>query len=233
MIKPEFFTDDHLCSIDIEASHLFSGLWCFSDDYGAIYYSERSIMGDIYCKRESVKWKKVQKWIQDLINIGCLIQCSYCGRDYLVVTNWDEHQTINKPSARTYLEKSITYKVRLLYEELTHSGGCSVVDQESFLTVYRTKENKKENKKEKENRNSDMPPSFADVDSYCKSRNNGIDAQRFIDHYTSNGWKVGKNPMVDWQAAVRTWEKNNNNPKKESTGDRFDRIFSENGNDNE
>lgn len=30
-------------------------------------------------------------------------------------------------------------------------------------------------------------------------------AQTFIDHYESNGWKVGKNPMKDWKAAVRTW----------------------------
>jgi hypothetical protein len=29
-----------------------------------------------------------------------------------------------------------------------------------------------------------------------------------MNHYTSNGWKVGKNSMKNWQAAVRTWEKN-------------------------
>ena len=34
-----------------------------------------------------------------------------------------------------------------------------------------------------------------------------MDAQRFIDYYTSNGWKVGRNPMKDWKAAVRTWER--------------------------
>ena len=30
---------------------------------------------------------------------------------------------------------------------------------------------------------------------------------RFVDYYTANGWKVGKNPMKDWRAAVRTWER--------------------------
>ena len=25
-------------------------------------------------------------------------------------------------------------------------------------------------------------------------------------YYTANGWKVGRNPMKDWQAAVRQWE---------------------------
>ena len=52
------------------------------------------------------------------------------------------------------------------------------------------------------------PPTLEDVQAYCNERNNGVDAQRFIDHYTSNGWLVGKNKMKDWKAAVRTWERN-------------------------
>lgn len=52
------------------------------------------------------------------------------------------------------------------------------------------------------------PPTLIDVSEYCKSRKNNVDPQRFIDHYESNGWRVGKNPMKSWQAAVRTWEKN-------------------------
>lgn len=51
------------------------------------------------------------------------------------------------------------------------------------------------------------PPSIDDVRAYCEERGNAIDAQRFVDFYTSNGWKVGKNTMKDWKAAVRTWEK--------------------------
>lgn len=53
-----------------------------------------------------------------------------------------------------------------------------------------------------------IPPTMEDVEGYCRERKNGIDPQRFIDYYTSNGWKVGKNPMKDWKAAIRTWEKN-------------------------
>ena len=51
------------------------------------------------------------------------------------------------------------------------------------------------------------PPSVEDVRAYCKERGNAVDPEAFVDFYTSKGWKVGKNPMKDWQAAVRTWEK--------------------------
>lgn len=51
-------------------------------------------------------------------------------------------------------------------------------------------------------------PSIEDVKAYCAQRNKGVDAERFLNYYEANGWKVGKNPMKDWKAAVRTWENN-------------------------
>ena len=52
------------------------------------------------------------------------------------------------------------------------------------------------------------PPTVDEVKAYCIERQNNVDAERFIDYYTANGWKVGKNTMKDWKAAVRTWERN-------------------------
>ena len=43
---------------------------------------------------------------------------------------------------------------------------------------------------------------------YINEKGYNIRASKFVDYYTSNGWKVGKNPMKDWKAAVRTWERN-------------------------
>ena len=54
------------------------------------------------------------------------------------------------------------------------------------------------------------PPTVEDVASYCKERNNSVNAQTFVDFYASKGWKVGNNPMKDWKAAVRTWEQRDN-----------------------
>lgn len=34
-------------------------------------------------------------------------------------------------------------------------------------------------------------------------------AERWLDYYDGNGWKVGKNAMKDWKAVVRTWRSNN------------------------
>ena len=58
-----------------------------------------------------------------------------------------------------------------------------------------------------------VPPTLDEVAAYCNARNNGINPQEFIDHYTANGWRQGRGagrPVKDWQACVRTWENNRN-----------------------
>ena len=49
-------------------------------------------------------------------------------------------------------------------------------------------------------------PTVEEVRAYCSERGNGVDPQAFVDFYESKGWLVGKSPMKDWKAAVRTWE---------------------------
>jgi hypothetical protein len=53
-----------------------------------------------------------------------------------------------------------------------------------------------------------VPPSLDDVKAYCASRGNAVSPEKWMAHYEANGWKVGRNPMKDWKAAVRTWEGN-------------------------
>ena len=53
-------------------------------------------------------------------------------------------------------------------------------------------------------------PTLDEIKSYCDSRHNNVDAERFYDYYQSNGWVQGKSrkPIKDWRACVRTWERN-------------------------
>jgi hypothetical protein len=32
-----------------------------------------------------------------------------------------------------------------------------------------------------------------------------VEAEKFVNYYTSNGWRVGKNPMKSWTHAANTW----------------------------
>lgn len=49
-------------------------------------------------------------------------------------------------------------------------------------------------------------PTVEEVYAYCQERRNNVNAEKFVNYYTSNGWMVGKSKMKDWKAAVRNWE---------------------------
>ena len=60
------------------------------------------------------------------------------------------------------------------------------------------------------------PPTLENVSEYCREMGyTNVDAARFIDFYTSNGWMVGKNRMKDWKAAVRNWDRREKNPQRQ------------------
>jgi len=67
-----------------------------------------------------------------------------------------------------------------------------------------------------------IKPTLEEVSAYCQERSNGIDPQAFIDFYEAKGWRIGKEPMRDWQAAIRTWER-----RQMSEGRPSLRIFSQ------
>ena len=74
-------------------------------------------------------------------------------------------------------------------------------------------------------------PTLADVAAYCAERKNGIDPEAFVDFYARQGWKLSNGrPMVDWKAAVRTWEKRRSEdrrPRQESSADAYARMTRE------
>lgn len=73
------------------------------------------------------------------------------------------------------------------------------------------KKNKEERIKKKEESESKRacarftPPTEEEVENYCQAQGLHVNAQRFVTFYASKGWKVGKESMKDWQAAVRGW----------------------------
>ena len=63
------------------------------------------------------------------------------------------------------------------------------------------------------------PPSLEEVKKYCAERGNNVDAEHFYNYYESNGWRVGRNPMNDWRASIRSWENNgisNSKPREDN-----------------
>ena len=51
-----------------------------------------------------------------------------------------------------------------------------------------------------------VKPDPHEVAAFFKANgSSGPEAGRYWNHYEANGWKVGRNPMANWQAAARNW----------------------------
>ena len=62
-------------------------------------------------------------------------------------------------------------------------------------------------------------PTIEQITEYCNEITANIAPAAFFDYYEGNGWRVGKNTMKNWKAAVRTWVRNNKNNQPKSIYD--------------
>ena len=74
-----------------------------------------------------------------------------------------------------------------------------------------------------------FPPSREEVEAFVKAECLGkVNLDKFFDYYNANGWKVGKNPMRDWKAVLRNWNRNEkDNVKQKFTPEGRDLAFLE------
>jgi hypothetical protein len=150
---------------------------------------------------------EVQSWIDELLNVGLLAAFSvpddstqeYAGQHFWCVTGW-HHQRIDKPSNKYPDPEKFLDRSRIIRRTFQDQSCCK--GKESIGV---------EGKGEESNTNARVKKTFVkptldEVTAYCRERANRVDPSAWLAHYEANGWKIGRNPMKDWRAAVRTWE---------------------------
>ena len=91
-------------------------------------------------------------------------------------------------------------------------------DNKLLSKMTNTKDNYTKDNKENIQKKSNgrfKKPSLEEIKEYCLERKNGVNPETFFDFYEAKDWYIGKNKMKNFQAAIRTWEKNNPKPRGE------------------
>jgi hypothetical protein len=124
---------------------------------------------------------------------------------------WDKRQDSTDPRAA---ERMRRYRAAITDEKQRVATPERNVTRNVTATL-RVEERREKREEELEETSCDAsrarkaprfsPPTAEDVNRYCRETGHHIDAERFIDHYASNGWRVGKVPMKSWQHAVAGW----------------------------
>lgn len=132
----------------------------------------------------------------------------------IVITDWNVNNTLKND--RYHETAYLAEKAQLRTDQSGRYILGSIVEPDCIQDGSRpepelnlTKHNRAKNRggADKPPRSRFIPPSVDDVRAYCIERKSGVDPQVFWDFYTANGWKQGRGkPIVDWKAAIRTWE---------------------------
>ena len=131
----------------------------------------------------------------------------------ITIPNWGKYQNFDKLEQKTEYMRNYMREYREKQKQIACNSNGKTNSKSNSKANVSEADKKREEKEEDKIRDSNKrftPPTLEEVTAYCFERGNNVDPQRFIDYYTSNGWMVGRNKMKDWQAAVRNWEKKDN-----------------------
>ena len=197
MLTRKVTDDDHFMSLSSSAQALYLHLSMSADDDG-------------FCNQVALCMFKAHASVGDLEALLSLRYLYQFESGVIVIKHWRMANALRKDRyTPTVWQKEFSML------RLKDNGSYTLGDDGCQMVANRLPDgcpNISKDKLSKDNsivsdRKRFTAPTIEDVIAYCKERGNRVDPERFIDYYTSNGWKVGKNPMKDWKAAVRTWER--------------------------
>lgn len=199
MFALQVIDTDKFMDMPLSAQALYFHLGMHGDDDGFVG-SPRKIARTAGCNSDDLKLLAAKGYIIPFES------------GVVVITDWNINNTLKNDR---YHPTIYTAEKSLLVSDCTGrlalgtsaepTRNQSVANSESEHNP--TKPNK-EIGADKPPRTRFISPTVEEIKAYCLERKNSVDAERFFDFYSANGWKQGHGkPIVDWKAAVRVWER--------------------------
>ena len=115
-------------------------------------------------------------------------------RDLVKYVDYIEKQSVNGSKGGRPKKANETQKTQPFFEEPKKAENVTAIvnDNENEIS-----------------KRGFVKPKIEQVKDYMKEQGMNDIADKWFNHYESNGWMVGKNKMRDWKASVRTWKLNN------------------------
>jgi hypothetical protein len=212
-VKPSFFRHEKLQELGPLSMLIFSGLWTQCDKAGRFAWRPRTLKLDIL----PFITFDMEVELNKLAEAFFIVKYESEGEFFGVIPTFKDHQRVsgkeqqepskypNPPEAKAKRGRKLQGEKpsAAAQEKEKHPGS----DGEAPEKHFPGQEGNGVQERSMEGRGSRFtPPSVEQVREYCASRGNSINPKKFVAHYQSKGWKVGKSPMKDWKAAVITWE---------------------------
>lgn len=200
IIRESICTSDTLDNLSWFEEVFWHRLTVNCDDFGRLDARTVVLKSRLFPLKDSLALSDVSRALDRLSAVGLVDLYDYDGRPYLQLRTWEKYQ-----------------RTRAVKSKYPDRNGC--FDNNCCQLTSNVPESECENRESNIERRAAVgerfvKPTVEEIDAYCKERRNSVDPRAFHDFYEAKGWMIGKNKMKDWEAAVRTWEKNSSSQAK-------------------
>ena len=221
MFAKTIVLSDAFLDMPLSARCLYFTLGMFADDDGFVN-SPKGIMRQAGCSEDDMKVLLAKKFLLAFESGVIVIKHwrinNYLQNDRYTPTKYGEEK------ATLTLDENMAYREAKALSE-------SMYTQEVYTQDRLGKDRLgKDSIEGEQKRKRFVPPTLQEVKDYCSERKNNVDAERFFDYYSTNGWVQGKGkPIKDWKACIRTWERGNGfatttKKPKESISEHWEKV---------
>jgi hypothetical protein len=226
IIKETICTSDTIDRLDWFDEVCFYRLTVNVDDYGRFDARPAILKSRLFPLKADVTDEMITGALLRLEEAELVCIYTVDGKPYLFLPSWERHQTIRNHKSKYPAPESNCKQLQAIEINCNQlqadASNCArnPIQYESNPNPDTNTSRADEPPTTKTTTRRFEPPSVEEVRGYCAERKNKVDPERFVNYYSANGWKVGKNSMKDWRAAIRTWEGNQQAGSSGPTGKR-------------
>jgi uncharacterized phage protein (TIGR02220 family) len=146
MIKPDFWGDEKMATVSLQARLIYIGLWNYSDDFAVVKGHRKWLRNTILPYDLDLEQSAFDGWIDELIKIYRIMPFSVRGESFFWIPKFSDHQKIQKPSKQA---RNPQVPQEIIDEYLNSTGGVAYYSDTP--TIPLRDEKKLKEKKRKEN----------------------------------------------------------------------------------
>lgn len=206
ILKESICTSDNLDRLSAFQETFFYRLIVNCDDYGRMDARPAILKSKLYPLKD-LRAGQIEDALRALTSAELVTLYYVDGKPFVQMKTWNRHQTPRAKKSK-YPDPPEDCEQIQADENICKQMHTDAVDNRNSIIDNRESIIDNRNSQSQSGARARFSiPTVDEVREYCESRHNTIDAQEFVDFYTAKGWRIGKEPMKDWKACVRTWER--------------------------
>lgn len=221
MFAKTIIDSDLFLEMPMSARLLYYDLGMRADDDGFVN-SPRKIMRMIGASNDDMNILITRKYVIPF-DSGIVVIKHWRINNYLRSDRYTETQYTDEKALLTISDKGeyltpgeSETQVVGIPTGIPHGIPTVSTDKDRLVKVRKEKVSEDKGSKEKGSVRF-TPPTLEEVDQYIFENGYAVDAEQFISYYESQKWKKANGqPLSDWQAAVRYWERSRKEKKPQN-----------------